>query len=113
MSARDEVLAAYEEIKALGALLDGEDSDDKARRYFKAAHDAAWRKARRAATAYYAEAGGKPAPKKLTLEERRARVAEVFSDGMREARRLLGCATIDDGDLTGIAAAYAQGKVAK
>jgi hypothetical protein len=50
--------------------------------------------------------GTKPA-RKLTLEERRARVAQVFGEGIREGARR------GDADSEERAAAYAQGKVPK
>jgi len=112
VSAREDLLAAFEDIKALGALIDGEDTDDRARRHFMAAHRDAWAKARIAAGAYHVEAGGKAPMRRLTLEERRARVADVFA---------AGAAWAVEHDLPAsepekrkkAAEAYAAGKVAK
>ncbi len=81
MTAREALLEAFADIQALGALIDGEDTDAAAAQNFIAAHKAAWRRARVAAKAY--AGGGKIKEAAPTLEERRARVAEVFAAGMR------------------------------
>lgn len=123
MSARDELLAAFADIQCLGALIDGEDTDEAARANFTKAHQAAWATARRAARRYFDEHGGESsrAPAGAdTLERRRAKVAADFKAGVEHMFRVLASAppssprsTLKASEVDAWASSYAVGKVAK